>query len=50
MELGKRVRVSKVDHVNDIATITLMVGTGYRKKKGDFGSIITEKLTFALDP
>ena len=33
MELGKRVRVSKVDHVNDIATITLMVGTGYRKKR-----------------
>ena len=32
MELEKRVRVSTVDHVNDIATITMIVGTGYRKK------------------
>ena len=32
MELGKRVRVTKGDHRNDIATITLMVGTGHRRK------------------
>ena len=32
MELGKRVRVTKGDHQNNIGTITQLIGTGHARK------------------
>ena len=32
MELGKRVRVTKGDYINNIGTISQLIGTGHARK------------------